>query len=153
VVSRREWLLLLLAFEGAPDGLHPVRVQNSMFLVAEDSELDLAPDERYEFVPYNFGPMSKQIYADLEELKAEGLIRRVPVEGQSWTLFQATPRGLEAAQRLVEAMSACDIPVARKLFEIKRLVAGMTFAELVEYVYERYPRFEARSIFRRQLAH
>jgi hypothetical protein len=50
-------------------------------------------------------------------------------------------------------MSAGDIRVARKLFEIKRLVAGMTFAELVEYVYERYPRFETRSIFRRQLAH
>jgi hypothetical protein len=152
-VSRRGWLLLLLAFEGAPDGLHPVRVQKSMFLLAEDPQLDLPAGEGYEFVPYNYGPMSKSIYADLDELEAQALIRRVPVEGQSWTLFQATPKGLEAAQGLVDGMVGRDIPVARKLFEIKRMVAGMTFAELVQYVYERFPDYESNSIFRRQLAH
>lgn len=151
-MSRRDWLVLLLAYEGAPDGLHPVRVQKSLFLLAQDVELGLDAGETYEFVPYNYGPMSKQIYADLDELAADGLIRRVPVEGQTWTLFQATPRGLHTAQQLVDAMTERDIPIARKLFEIKQLVAGMTFAQLVEYVYDLYPAFEGRSIFRRQLA-
>ena len=151
-MSRRDWLVLLLAYKGAPEGLHPVRVQKSLFLLAQDDELGLDAGEAYEFVPYNYGPMSKQIYADLDELAAEGLIRRVPVEGQSWTLFQATPRGLQTAQQLVDAMAERDLPIARKLFEIKKLVAGMTFAQLVEYVYDRYPAFETRSIFRRQLA-
>lgn len=152
-VRNRDWLLLLLAFEGSPDGLHPVRVQKSMFLLAEDPEMALGPNERYEFVPYNYGPMSKQIYADLDELVAEELIRRVPVEGQTWMMYKAAPNGLVAAQRLVDDMEARDIPIARKLFEIKRLVVGMTFAELVEYVYERFPDYETQSIFRRQLAH
>lgn len=152
-MSRRDWLLLLLAFEGAPDGLHPVRVQKGLFLLAHDPELGLDSDEAYEFVPYNYGPMSKQVYADLDELEAEGLIRHVPVEGQSWTLFRASPQGLEAAERLVDDMRPEDVPVARRLFEIKQLIAGMTFGELVEYVYDRFPEFESRSIFRRQLAH
>lgn len=152
-MSRRDWLLLLLAFEGAPDGLHPVRVQKSLFLLAHDAEIGLDPDEAYEFVPYNYGPMSKQVYADLDELEADELIRRVPVEGQSWTLFRTSPQGLNAAQQLVDDMRPDDVPVARGLFEIKQLVAGMTFGDLVEYVYDRYPDYEARSIFRRQLAH
>jgi hypothetical protein len=152
-VTRPEWLLLLLAYEGSPDGLHPVRVQKSMFLLAQDPETTLGPDERYQFVPYNYGPMSKQIYADLDELVDEGLIRPGPVEGQTWTIYKASPNGLLAAQRLVDDMEARDIPIARKLFEIKRLVVGMTFAELVQYVYERFPDYETRSIFRRQLAH
>jgi hypothetical protein len=151
-MSRRDWLILLLAYEGAPDGLHPVRVQKSLFLLAQDDDLGLDAGEAYEFVPYSYGPMSKQIYADLDQFAADGLIRRVPVEGQSWTLLQATPVGLEAAQQLVDGMAARDIPVARRLFEIKQLVVGMTFAQLVEYVYERFPAFETRSIFRRQLA-
>jgi hypothetical protein len=147
-MSRRDWLLLLLAYEGAPDGLHPVRVQTSVFLLAHDDQLGLDAGEAYEFVPYNYGPMSKQVYADLDQLAGEGLIRRVPVQGQSWTLFQTTPKGLEVAQRLVDAMAAGEIPVARRLFEIKQLVVGLTFAQLVEYVYDRYPVFETRSIFR-----
>ena len=151
-VSRRDWLVLLLAYEGAPDGLHPVRVQKSLFLLAQDDEVGLDAGEAYEFVPYNYGPMSKQVYADLDELAAEGMIRRVPVEGQSWTLFQATPKGLESAQRLVDAMTESDVPIARRLFAIKQLVVGMTFAQLVEYVYDRFPDFETRSIFRRQIA-
>jgi hypothetical protein len=89
---------------------------------------------------------------DLDELAAEDLIRRVPVEGQSWTLFQPTSRGLQTAQQLVDAMTERDIPIARKPFEINQLIAGMTFAQLVEHVYDVYPTFETRSIFRRQLA-
>jgi len=88
-----------------------------MFLLAEDPELSLAPEERYGFVPYNYGPMSKDLYADLDVLQTEGLVRRVAVEGQSWTLFRASPNGLDAAKRLVDGMSARDIPVARRLFE------------------------------------
>jgi hypothetical protein len=151
-MTRRDWLLLLLAYEGAPDGLHPVRVQKSMFLLAEDTELAFEPGERYDFVPYNYGPMSKQLYADLDELEADGLIRRVAVESQSWTLVRASPNGLAAATRLVDGITAHDIPAARRLFEIKGLVAGMTFTELVEYIYDRFPDYEARSIFRRQTA-
>lgn len=149
-VSRRDWLLLLLAYEGAPDGLDPVRVQKSMFLLREEAGDDLAPDETYEFVPYNYGPMSKPIYADLDGLVAEGLAQKVPVKEQSWSLFRATANGLAKAERLVNGMSARDMPVARKLYEIKGIVAGKTFAELVEYGYERFPDYEARSIFRRQ---
>jgi uncharacterized protein len=150
-VSRRDWLLLLLAFEGAPDGLHPVRVQMSLFLLAHDAELGLDPDEAYEFVPYNYGPMSKQVYADLDELETAGFIRRMTVEGQTWTLLRASPQGLTAATHLVEELRTEDVPIARRLFEIKQLVARMTFGDLVEYVSDRYPDYESQSLFRRQL--
>jgi hypothetical protein len=53
------------------------------------------------------------------------------------------------AGRLVEDMRPPDIPLARKLYEIKQLVAKSTFDELVEYIYERWPEYESESIFRR----
>ena len=148
-MSRRDWLLLLLAYEGAPDGLDPIRVQKSMFLLREDPDTDFPADEAYDFVPYNYGPMSKAIYGDLDALIADGFAATEPVRGQSWPLFRATPNGLLEAGRLVESMRASDIPLARKLFEIKRLVADSTFDELVEYIYERWPDYESESIFRR----
>src|SRR3954453_10941034 len=109
-VSRRDWMMLLLAYEGAPDGLHPVHVQKALFLLAHDEELGLDAAEAYEFVPYNYGPMSKQIYADLDQLSGDGMIGRVPVEGQSWALFQVTQAGLDAARELVDDMTERDVP-------------------------------------------
>ena len=123
-VSRRDWLLLLLAFEGAPDGLHPVRVQKSLFLLAHDAELGLDPDEAYEFAPYNYGPMSKQVYADLDELEADGLIRRVPGRRAELDAVPRLPSGLTAATAADRRHAPEDVPVARRLFEIKQLVVG-----------------------------
>lgn len=152
-MNRRDWLLLLLAYQGAPDGLDPVRIHKGLFLLREDPAAAPAPAEAYEFIPYNFGPMSKQVYADLDALVAEGLASAKRVEGQSWALFRATPRGLRRAEQVVEQMGSSDIPVARRLFDIKQLVAEKTFAELVEYVYDRFPAYEARSVFRRAPTH
>lgn len=120
-----------------------------MFLLREDADTELPADEAYDFVPYNYGPMSKAIYADLDGLIADGSASAQPVEGQSWSLFRATSRGLRQAQRLVNGMSGRDTPLARKLYEIKQLVAGKTLDELVDYVYERWPEYESQSVFRR----
>jgi hypothetical protein len=47
-----------------------------MFLFAE--ETDVPAGEKYSFQPYNFGPMSSDIYTDLDELVARGLYDRYP---------------------------------------------------------------------------
>jgi hypothetical protein len=38
-VTRRDWLLILCAYHGAPGGLDPVRVQKGMFLFARTGEV------------------------------------------------------------------------------------------------------------------
>lgn len=42
-LSKRDWLLILLAYRGAPEALDPVRTQLAMFLFAEPAACRSAP--------------------------------------------------------------------------------------------------------------
>src|SRR4051794_39044419 len=97
-VTRTDWLLLFICYEGAPEGLDPIRLQKGMFLFAQ--EAPVADDEKCQFNPYNYGPMSTAIYTDLEWLLEEGLIEQASVEGQAWSRYRPTTRGIERAHRL-----------------------------------------------------
>lgn len=144
-MQARDRLLLLVALDGAPRGLDPVRLQKGMFLDAQES--GVGREEKYTFVPYNYGPMSAQIYSDLDELKAEGLVEEVPVQGQSWSRYIATEKGLEVGQKLLDKGSSGE--VGQQLYRIKKEVASKTFKALLEDVYERYPAYASKSVFRR----
>lgn len=148
-MERNDWLTLFIALEGAPDGLDPVRLQKGLFLFAEEAES--VPDEqRYEFRPYSYGPMSRDIYTDLDVLVASGLVEKVPVEGQSWSRYKPTFRGIEKSHRLMKEAMDKYPDDAKHLHDTKQSVAGMTFAALLEDVYARYPDFATKSIFRRR---
>ncbi|HEY3435362.1 MAG TPA: hypothetical protein VGK41_06890 [Solirubrobacterales bacterium] len=141
----RDRLLLLVALDGAPQGLDPVRLQKGMFLDAQEN--GAAAGEKYTFVPYNYGPMSAQIYSDLERLVAEGLVAENPVEGQSWSRYVPTEKGLEVGRELLAQEVSGE--VAKGLHQIKKEVASKTFKALLEDVYERYPAYASESVFRR----
>jgi len=116
-----------------------------MFLDAEEGNAD--DGEKYAFIPYNYGPMSAQIYADLEDLVSEGLVEAVPVKGQSWSRYVATNKGLEAGREVL-SQEPSDA-TAQHLYRIKKDVASKTFKALLEDVYEKYPAFAEKSVFRR----
>jgi hypothetical protein len=146
-MSRRDWLLLLIGASERSSGLDPVRVQKGMFLLAR--EAGLPPAERYAFRPYNYGPMSVGVYADLDALVHCGLVVRVPVEGLRWTCSALSSAGAARAAALTTTARR-DAPLAhRRLLRIAGLLDRLTFAELLRTVYERYPEFAARSVFRR----
>lgn len=147
-MNRRDWLMLLISYEGAPRGLDPVRLQKGMFLFSR--ETDVPPAEKYDFRPYSYGPMSREVYEDIDELVEEGLVERIPVEGQSWTRFKPTDRGIARGRELVERAMRAHPDAARHLFETKQFVASHTFAALLENVYARYPDYAVNSIFRRR---
>lgn len=144
-VKPRNRLLLFIALDGAPRGLDPIRLQKGMFLFAMSDESEAG--EVYRFVPYNYGPMSTQIYRDLETLLENDLIEAEPVEGQSWARYSATERGLISARELLK--SEPSQTAAQRLFEIKNEVSSHTYQEVLEDVYERYPEFASKSVFRR----
>jgi uncharacterized protein YwgA len=143
----RDWLLLLVALRGAPEGLDPVRLQKGMFLL--DIEGTLPQHECYAFRPYNFGPMSAGIYADVERLERDGLIERRTVPGKTWARARATPRGLERAAELLRVARERRPQDVRALAEIKRRTAHQSLSALLRDVYEHYPEFATRSLFQR----
>ena len=137
-MNRMNWLLLLLGEE-----LDPIRIQKGMFLFAMESG---APDEEcYEFVPYNWGPCSFDIYDDLDSLHKDGLIERRPVPGKSWSRYQASAAGEAAATAIEEEGS----PYAKYLDEIKGSIRTASFDNLLKRVYEKYPNYAVNSQWHR----
>jgi uncharacterized protein len=143
----RDRLLLFIAFDGAQQGLDPIRLQKGMFLFAMDDVSK--PDEAYDFVPYDYGPMSTQIYRDLEWLSECGMIEATPVEGQTWSRYSATEDGLIAARDLLDQEPSQT--AAQRLYEIKADVSSHTYQQVLEDVYDRFPKFASKSVFRRAI--
>jgi hypothetical protein len=144
-MTARDWLLLLIAAQGAPGGLDPVRLQKGMFLLAEGASLPAR--ERYRFVPYNYGPMSAAIYGDAEALVRAGLAERRAVPGYSWTRVAVTAAGRARARALAAHDASVTPSRARRVAQIKREIAGLGFSALLREIYRRYPEFAARSAF------
>lgn len=147
-MTRRDWLLVLCAYRGAPGGLDPVRVQKGMFLFARSATLPAR--QRYAFKPYDYGPMSPGIYRDLDALVDAGLLTRHPVPGKEWCRYAATEHGRAVAGKRLHLLPERDKAAARQLYEIKQRVAESSFNDLLESVYREHPDMAVNSVFRRR---
>src|SRR6202012_5741059 len=94
-IGRSDGLILFPAFEGAPDGLDPVRLQEGLFLFS------LCPGvtsrSKYAFKPGVYGPISDDLYGDLDRLVGERLLEPVPVKGAHWGLYKPIDATFERA--------------------------------------------------------
>ena len=61
MIARSDWLILFAAFEGAPDGLDPVRLQQGLFLFSRCP--GVPPRSKYALQPGIYGPISDELYA------------------------------------------------------------------------------------------
>jgi hypothetical protein len=146
----RDWLLLLIGLDAEPGGsaLDPVRVQKGMFLLAREG--GVPPRERYWFVAYNYGPMSPRLYRDLEALERLGLVeRREAGDGLRWRPVGVTAAGKARVGELLAGAAPPERATIAWLRATKRVMLGLTFAELLTDIYARYPAYAARSVFRR----
>lgn len=145
-MRRCDWLVLFLA---APpgDALDPVRVQKGMFLFA--MRAPLAEQAHYEFEPYAYGPMSRGLYGDIRRLCRARVLEPTPVEGATWQLLELTSTGSERAKDLRRRAERERPAALDHLDRIRHEIDGRTFSELLQYVYERYPAYTVRSVFRR----
>jgi hypothetical protein len=146
VVHRSDWLLLFLAAApGTP--LDPVRVQKGMFLLA--MQASLGEDERYGFEPYAYGPMSRGLYGEVRRLCHERILEATPIEGATWRMLQLTPAGAGHAERVRQRAELEAHETLAQIAAIRREISGLSFSELLQHVYERYPEYAVRSVFRR----
>ena len=147
-MRRRDWLLLFAAYEGAPDGLDPIRFQKGLFLFARRTQVPVR--SKYTFEPYDYGPMSTGIYHDLDSLVDEGLIECLPVPGKRWSRYRPNKVTFREGKRILkQAEDEKLLDAARELFRIKQDVSSLGFNELLEHVYAEHPEFAVNSIFRR----
>jgi hypothetical protein len=138
----RDWLLLL--FSGADRPLDRVRIQKTMFLFAERSK---APGgEKYEFVPYHYGPFSFAIYPDLDALVERGLLRLEADPASGSPRYELAGPGERAAQELRSRAPAERLDLLNSL---RGWVTERSFSALLGDVYRMYPEYAVNSVFRR----
>jgi uncharacterized protein YwgA len=137
IMKRIDWLLLSVG-----DSIQPIQLQKTLFKFAMEAGVD--SNEAYSFEPYNWGPCSFEIYADLEELREKGLIRAVP-SGRGWSLYQLTDEGKEEAERIAKTAAKEQL---EKLRQIKKWVEERSFSQLLRDVYYQYPEFAEKSMFK-----
>lgn len=146
-LARSDWLILFAAFDGAPDGLDPVRIQAGLFLF---SRCPATPSRsKYAFEPGIYGPVSDELDGDLDHLAHDRLLEPAPVRGASWSLYKPIDTTFERATRILrQAEDENLLDATRQLREIKRYVSSVGFGELLQHVYTEYPDFAVNSVFR-----
>jgi hypothetical protein len=145
-IARSDWLILFAAFEGAPDGLDPVRLQQSLFLFSRCP--GVPPRSKYVFEPGVYGPISDELYEDLDRLVDERLLEPVAVKGAHWSLYKPIDATFERATGILRWAEADDlVDATRQLAEIKHYVSSVGFGELLERVYAEHPEFAVNSVF------
>lgn len=137
-----DWLLVLLRApsQNSPAALDPIRIQKALFYISRKDQVPTG--EKYEFEPYNYGPYSRQIYADLDVLVASGLVALVPDASRRWSRYALTSSGSSRVDELLPMLS-----VWVDLIESTReLVTGLSFRDLLRRVYREFPEFAVNSI-------
>jgi uncharacterized protein YwgA len=146
--------LLPLALMYAGDG-EPIegrtRLQKLVFLMQkrlEEAGEDPLQSDDYEFVPYDYGPFSKELYDDLDETIARGMVEgreedlgedkvkydyEIQDQGKQWVGDQLSK---EEAQRILGLAE-----------EIKDEYGDVNLSDLIDEVYSRYPKYAENSIY------
>jgi hypothetical protein len=97
VIGCRDWALLVIG--ASADGLLPIQLQRSLYLLGERSA-ELNRSGFYRFQPVGSGEFSEQVYADVDLLSKDGLVSIRFSERDGARIYRLTPAGAERAKKL-----------------------------------------------------
>jgi len=141
LTDRQKLLLGVLHYHNSVRKVAPpvTVVMKNMFLLQEEQKMPLG----YSFIPYKYGPFSKEVYEDLEVLEREMLVIRSKkgkiVERQETAIDE------EAVDEVKHILETLPQDKKQALDEVMRRHASMGFEQLLGYVYTTYPEFAARA--------
>lgn len=137
-MNKCDWLLLAI-----DDRMEPIQIQKALFKFTMESS---APkNELYSFIPYNWGPLSVEIYEDLSKLREEKLIEFAP-SGRGWNVYHLTEAGKGKRNKLREKAKP---DLLDKLDIARDYVTSRDFETLLSDIYKKYPKYAAASLFRK----
>lgn len=146
-MENTKWILLLLLEGGRKRRYNePVvgrtRLVKLLFLLKEAFKVRSIP---YQFTPYYYGPFSTEIYRDLMLLGSAGLVQWREVLGGDE--FSLTAEGVKAA---TELQNREEPAVLEKIKVCKERYNYIPLEELLQVIYDRFPRFAERTITSRR---
>ncbi len=134
-MNKKDWLLLAIG-EGT---LEPVQVQKLMFLFREKTAV--SNKEAYEFVPYDWGPCSFEIYDDLDDLIALDLIARSQ-SPHGVSRYSLSEQGQKTEKNI---RGLVDEALLGELLKLRRWVTSRPFRTLLLDVYKEFPQYSVAS--------
>lgn len=142
--QRWELPLLLCSAEAAHgEGVHPldrIRIQKAIFLLTCRGALRWRT--LYSYEPYDWGPYSRELAADLRNLRANGLIRVAQGVGDRHGRHALTEQGEELATVLWGRLDESELEFIRR---IRQYVTSKDFNSLLREVYAEYPEYATES--------
>lgn len=121
------------------------RFQKMVFLLQQE----LGEIEFYHFQAYDYGPFSKGLYDDLDDLIDRGLVEETRDEfdeDKVYYEYQLTDQGRELIEGLSEQEGAEDILELSE--QLKREINSEELSEVLDRVYEEYPEYAENSVLR-----
>ena len=104
-------------------------------------------NEKFNFIPYHYGPYDKQVYLELSNLSLSGKIDIRLNKKNGYRLYKLSQSIIpEARKSLEETFGDTEITNIRKLNDF---VISKGFNELISSIYEKFPEMEENSIFKR----
>lgn len=147
--------LLPLALMYVNDG-EPIegrtRLQKMVFLMQKELEKrDQSGAVRleYDFIPYDYGPFSKELYDDLDAMIDQEFVddTEEPLRsGKVKYIYEIGNDGEELVDSEAEKWKDVDA-IMQLAQEIKQEYNDMLLSELIEYVYSEYPDYAERSVY------
>lgn len=128
------------------------RLQKMVFLMQKELKKPDQPGDfgkGYNFIPYDYGPFSKELYDDLDVMVEQDFVddTEVPLQsGKVKYVYEIKKDG----EKLVnsEAEKWDDVEAIIQLAqEIKQEYNNMLLSELIEFVYSEYPDYAERSVY------
>jgi len=146
------------------------RLQKLLFLLEREAGLRATQGSDFEFEPWKFGPVSRELYDDLEKLENLGLLQSEPIsassspeldeyglsfddlmgeeedqarESSEEKQYKLTSEGLEWVQNHVDP--ANDKEALDKIRRVKGKYGALSLQDLLHYVYTKFPDMTAAS--------
>lgn len=141
MMSMKKSDLILLLLHG--DNRHPIEgitKFEKLVFVTQKEVLDKSKDVKikFDFGPDRFGPLSMEIYDELDFLKSVDMIK----DGDQ-KKYEITDKGVRFLEKKTFGRVSEDMK--KRIFDIKEKYGKAKLSDLLKYVYTTYPDFTVNS--------
>jgi uncharacterized protein YwgA len=145
-ISREQLIPLALLYASGRNIKGKTRLQKLAFLLDEEELGDNF--KAYNFKKYDYGPFSKHLLQDTEQLKREGVVdinKTRTFSGNARYDYEIEENWLGEVEDLAEEKDISEIFEAAEMLVEKH--KDKSIRDLVEYIYEKYPEYEKNSVY------
>ena len=141
-ITERQAILLALLYYSHVVLKRPAMLTFAMketFLLQREADLNLG----YEFIPYKYGPFSKEVYEDIEELEKNLLVEKIkPSRDIEKTEVTIAEDFKDWVEKLIDKLPKNHKTLIQ--FYVQKY-GTLSYNELINYVYSKYPEFSTKS--------